>query len=486
MRRIIAATVCMALFFANSLAQTINITYDEDNEVKVGGDIIEDVRIKIKGNNVNIKDLRDSDQQLNTITYVLKGKSSDGSFKLNTYVKAKVVFDGLDLTSQEGAPIHLKNYELVEIECSQGTENTIRIMACNDTLNNKQSVIWSKDAIKIKGKGKLNLLALGNGCKGINAKNNIDIQDLALNVVTKGDNLGIDTTRTMGPMGMRPDSMMMHGPMGMMPDSMMMHGPMGMRPDSMMMHGPLGMRPDSMMMHGEHMGMAFGGGMPGGKQKYLSTCKGIKSKGVITIHSGTVMVETNSQGAEGIEGKQGVTINGGTISVNSTDDGINSGGRIIFSGGNTTVISKDNDAVDSNHNSGGESAILVSGGTVKAWSMKGAPEEGMDSDFSPIEICGGQLFTIGAGMGDMPSVPTQQTAKQATALVIGLKFTEGENVNIKDHKGKTLMEFTIPFSFQRSSSLISIPEFVKGNTYTIACGGQTKSIKLTEQLTIIR
>jgi len=243
---------------------------------------------------------------------------------------------------------------------------------------------------------------------------------------------------------------------------------------------------DSTMMKIGQMGMPFGGGMPGGKQKYLSTCKGIKSKGTITIQSGTVSVETNSQGAEGIEGKQGVQINGGSVSVNAMDDGINSGGRIIFSGGNTTAISKDNDAVDSNYNSGNESAIQVSGGLVMAWSRKGAPEEGMDSDFSPIGISGGQLFTIGAGMGDMPSVPTQQTAQQATALLIGLNFIEGENVKVTDEKGKTLMEFQVPFAFQHSSSLVSIPEFVKGNTYIIECGGQKKTVMLTEQFTTVR
>jgi len=63
--------------------------------------------------------------------------------------------------------------------------------------------------------------------------------------------------------------------------------------------------------------------------------------------------------------------------------------------------------------------ITIRGGTVYAWSEVGAPEEGLDSDFAPIAIQGGTLFTVGGGMGEMPSVPTQETAKQPTVLLIG-------------------------------------------------------------------
>ena len=247
----------------------------------------------------------------------------------------------------------------------------------------------------------------------------------------------------------------------------------------------------------------MGGGMPGGKQKYISTCKGIKATGTLTIQSGTVSVETNSNGAEGIEGKEGVTISGGKVSVNAVDDGINSGGKIIFAGGETTVVSTTNDAVDSNdgESKGGfpfmheendteqediEPAIIISGGTVYAWSKRGAPEEGLDCDFAPIEVSGGKLFSIGAGMGDMPSVPTNKTAKQPTVLAIGLNFTEGETVSIQDRKGKTLMTFPAPFNFQRSSSLISCPAFKVGETYTVVCGQESKSMELTDKFTIIR
>ena len=183
------------------------------------------------------------------------------------------------------------------------------------------------------------------------------------------------------------------------------------------------------------------------------------------------------------------------------DDGLNSGGKIMFTGGNATVISLTNDAIDSNlggmmppfGNNGfmelgkeKEPSIVVAGGTVMAWSKRGAPEEGLDCDFAPIEVSGGTLFSIGAGMGEMPSVPTEETAKQATVLFIGLNFSEGQQVKVTDKAGKTLIDFKAPFDFQRSASLVSCPAFKAGGTYSLTSGKETKDFELNKQFTIVR
>ena len=199
MRNFLIILVCMVMCWMTAGAETITVTYHENGSAVIGGKDVEGVKITVKGNVVKIKDLRDYEKNLNTLTYVLKGKTSDGQFVLNTYVKAKVRMEGLDLTSQEGAPIHLKNKKTVELEAAKGTANRIVIAACNDTARNKQAAIWAKDKLTLTGKGTLQVEALGNGCKGINCKDDLKISDLTLNVVTKGDNLGVDTTKTMGP-----------------------------------------------------------------------------------------------------------------------------------------------------------------------------------------------------------------------------------------------------------------------------------------------
>ena len=82
----------------------------------------------------------------------------------------KIELDGLTLTSQEGAPIDLKNKKKVEIVAVKGTNNTLTITACNDTANHKAATIWAKDKLFLSGKGTLNIIATGDGCRGIKTK----------------------------------------------------------------------------------------------------------------------------------------------------------------------------------------------------------------------------------------------------------------------------------------------------------------------------
>lgn len=236
-----------------------------------------------------------------------------------------------------------------------------------------------------------------------------------------------------------------------------------------------------------------------GKHKYYASTKGIASKGKITINSGNVTVRTATAGAEGIEGKDGIVFNGGNVDVFSPDDAINANAIIEFNGANVTARSKGNDAVDSNPKSGffmpfggnnnsedAEPAIVIRGGTVYAWSAVGSPEEGLDCDFAPLVVEGGTIFSVGGGMGEMPSVPTNQTAKQPTVLLIGINIMKEEPVNIYDAEGKLIESVTIPFSLKRSASLVSCPSFKTGNTYTVKTKGYEKTFTLNENFTAVR
>lgn len=495
------------------------------------------------------------------LTIRLTGKSDDAQFILKTSTKDRVELSNLTLQSRQGAPIWLKNKKKVEVVALKGTNNTLTVAACPDTANNKAAVIYAKDKLKLSGSGKLACLAPGDGCKGINAKDDIIIEELTLDVKTTGNNLGRDE-RGFGGFGGPGFGGPMGGP-GMGPG-----GP-GFNFDDLpeevkaeieemrkrFENGefPMG-GPGEHHGHGEHGdhggfggfgGMGFGGfgGFGGGaqagppegegpddandgggfKQKYIATCKGIKSSGKVTINSGSVTVYTKSAGAEGIEGKKGVMINGGTVDVNSKDDAINANAPIYFNGGKTTAISRDNDAVDSNPEGGfmppffprpngiGESEeslqpagftprpngrgdggeglqplIFIGGGEVYAYSWKGSPEEGLDCDFNPIEVTAGTAFSIGAGMGDMPSVPTAKTAKQPTVLFVGMNIIKGKDIVLKDAKGKELFKTAAPFSFNNSSSLFTCKSLKLGEKYTMECADWKKEFTIEENFSVIR
>ena len=229
----------------------------------------------------------------------------------------------------------------------------------------------------------------------------------------------------------------------------------------------------------------------------MASTKGIASKGKITINSGNVTVRTSTAGAEGIEGKEGVVLNGGDVDVLSPDDAINAGDCIEFNGANVIARSTGNDAVDSNPKNGffspfgnneqsNEPAIVIRGGTVYAWSQVGSPEEGLDCDFAALVIEGGKVFSVGGGMGEMPSVPTNESAKQPTALLIGLGIVKDEPIQIYDANNKLLDTVTIPFSLRRSASIVSDPSFKLGKTYTIKTKGYERTFTFEENFTTVR
>lgn len=499
-------------------AQDITIRYS-GNTAKVKQTAKDSVNVSVEGAHVTIN----STYTTHKLTVSLSGKSNDGQLVMKTAGKAKLRLNGVNLTCQEGAPLWLKNKRRVDITAEKGTKNTLTIVACTDTVNQKDAVIWAKDKVKFEGKGTLDVMAQGDGCKGIRCKDDITIEELTLTVTTTGNNLGEDTTRVMGfggpPPTFDPDKMTdeekaRFEEMRQRFEEMRQHfeemkekgelppfmggfgGPRGEGNDSTH-HGAFGFFPPQGGFGAPPAGE--GGGMPFGKRKYISTTKGIKSLGQVIINSGNVTVKTSSPGAEGIEGKEGVTLNGGVIHVTAVDDAINANAAIEFNGAEVVAISTTNDAVDanlggaffmpfgSNHqNQQQEPAIIITGGTVFAWSQIGAPEEGLDCDFSPIAISGGRVFSVGAGMGDMPSVPTTYTAKQPTALLVGIDIAENQPIQLYDNQGKLLDTITVPFSLQRSSSLLSNEALEMGGTYTIKTQDFEKTFTLNENFTIVR
>ena len=540
-------------------AEDITIRYN-GSTAKVDQKAKDSVTVTVNGANVNV----DSKYTSHKLTVLLTGKSDDGQLVLKTTGKAKITLNKLNLTSQEGAPIDLKNKKKVEIAVANGTENTLTITACNDTANHKAATIWAKDKLLLSGKGTLNIIATGDGCRGIKTKDDITIEDLTLNVTTSGNHLG-EKPFSFGDFGgfgggEMPDFSNFQMPEGGFPD----FGGFGGFPgfggeanDSTRQGGFGGfpgfggggfpgfggMRPegnDSTRRGGFGGGFPnFGGGgfpnfgeggMPnfggfgggfggfgnpdeegeedeegggmgfGGKRKYVASTKGIASKGKITINSGNVTVKTSTAGAEGIEGKEGVVVNGGMVDVMSPDDAINANATIEFNGGTVIARSRGNDAVDSNPKGGffmpfggnnnnqedTDPAIIITGGTVYAWSQAGSPEEGLDCDFAPLVIEGGTVFTVGGGMGEMPSVPTNKTSKQPSALLLNLNIVKEEPVYLYDGNNKLLETITVPFSLRRSASLVSSAAFQMGETYTVKTKDYEKTFTLNENFTVVR
>lgn len=498
MKKIFFAFLGLAISVAGCsvTAQDVQVTFSGDEaSVSLNGN--DSVSVKIDGARVELS----SPYTSREVSIMLSGNSDNGRIILKSSGKATLKLNNINLTCNTGAPIWLKNKKRVEIVAMKNTQNSLTVTACPDTAADKQAVIWAKGKLHLSGKGQLDVTATGNGCKGISAKDNIKIETLTLNVVTTGDNLGKDTTHRFGMGGFPPPP-----PFGEFPDDFKF-------PEGMEMPDFSKMPPPPPFLGGDKEG---GFQMPESgdpdekikaqfKQKYVSTCKAIKSQGAVTINSGKVYCKTSSAGAEGIEGKKGVTINGGDVVVDAIDDAINANAEISFLGGRVVAESHCNDAVDANMEGGfppmgqfppmggnppsapadAKPAVIISGGEVYAFSHAGAPEEGIDCDFSPIKVSGGTVFTIGAGMGELPSVPTQATAKQSTVVFASLNLTKGDVIEVSDGK-KVIFSQQIPFTFRNSSTLFSHPKLKAGETYTLKTNDETREFSIGEKFVVVK
>lgn len=86
----------------------------------------------------------------------------------------------------------------------------------------------------------------------------------------------------------------------------------------------------------------------------------------------------------------------------------------------------------------------------------------------------------------MPSVPTNYTSKQPSALLIGINIVKEEPVYLYDGNNKLLETITVPFSLRRSASLVSSAAFQVGETYTVKTKGYEKTFTLNENFTVVR
>ncbi len=149
-----------------------------------------------------------------------------------------------------------------------------------------------------------------------------------------------------------------------------------------------------------------------------------------------------------------IRISGGTVTIineNGNDaDGLDSNGDIFITGGDIRISLKDNgtnSAIDVATENGGVTEI--SGGTIIACGSS-SMAEAFDSTSEQCSF----LYNISSGM-------------EAETLL-----------SVKNGDGEEILSWTVPCSF--SSAVISCPEMITGQTYTIAAGDNEETITLTE------
>ena len=225
---------------------------------------------------------------------------------------------------------------------------------------------------------------------------------------------------------------------------------------------------------GERITISSGGGggwPPGpGQGGDYANPKGIKSRGNLTINSGTVTVNCtqNNEGGECIESKATLTINGGNIETYSkTDDPINAAQNLTINGGTIYSHSDNNDGIDSN------GTLFLNGGFAISNGAR-QPEEGFDCDNNQFKITGGTHI----GTGGATSNPTQSVCTQPT---LKINTQPGYAIQVLKSDGTVICTYQCP-TFTGGGGggpgwgnsmvmLFTDPQLQTGQSYTVKYGG---------------
>lgn len=199
----------------------------------------------------------------------------------------------------------------------------------------------------------------------------------------------------------------------------------------------------------------------------------IHAEYITKINNGNILINKCYEGIEGAS----VEIYNGTINLTSVDDGINAANsdlvnypyNIYIGGGNITV-NAEGDGVDSN------GTIEIAGGTTIIHGPTTGGNGSLDADRG-ILVNGGILVAV----GPMGMVETPASNSKQCCVCYGASGSANSKIIVKDDKGNVLFETTSLKSYQ--SVVISIPDFVIGNTYSISTGSSTQTFKIESILT---
>lgn len=432
----------------------------------------------------------------------LTGSISDGTIRINTKGKVKLVLDNISITNSKGPAIYVEDAKRLEIELKEGTTNTL-----NDskvfTGTDADACIFSNEDLVISGDGNLEVNA--NHGIGIHSKKDLKISSGSIYITSiddgvvgkdsievAGGNITIDSNKN----GLKSTNIMDYD-----------RGFIFIRDGNIKLNTRLdGIQSSSaLFIKNGNIDIKTTGDPKEEENGKLISAKGLKGKVVViengnfnivstddAMHSDDYVLISNMNGViesgddaihadktitiddgtivinncyEGIEAND-ITINGGNINIKASDDGINASSSkddsdeefydvpkrgkekgnatLNINGGNICVDAL-GDGIDAN------GKITINDGNVVVLGPQDAANTAIDYDDEFI-MNGGELIAIGySGMAQGVS----DSSKQVGILINTKEYYDSKFI-IKDSKGKSILSYTPTKNY--NSILISSPK----------------------------
>lgn len=509
----------------------INIEYKEDNIdwEKIDKTYISfsDSSIEVEGEGATV------DGSIVTLksggSYYLEGTLTNGGVIVDSSDEVYIILNGVDITNETSSAIYIKNAKIVYLNINESTVNTLTdgVSYQNDSSEDIDATIYSKDDLVIMGTGTLNIMANYN--HGIHSKDYIQILDGSINIISKNEGIkGKDYVAIKdGNISIKSES-----------DGIQATNENDSTLGYIVIDGGV-FNIDSvgdgisamtkLSITNGVFNIKTGGGSKNDSTSSLwgswgnvndISSKGLKAGELIVIEGGDFEIDTSD---DAIHSNNSIVIKDGVFIINSGDDGIHSDTSLIIDGGNIdvkksyegieslsitindgniNVVASDdginaaggNDASSMNGRRGqnnisnGSGKIIINGG----YAYINSTGDGIDSNGSVVlsdgivlvdgptnsgngaldydttfVISGGTL--IAAGSSGMSQNPSSTSTQNIIAVNFSSSKSSGEIINITDSLGKEIITYAPSKTYQ--SVIVSTPSIRNGETYKIYSGG---------------
>ena len=485
----------------SSFTQTVAITLSDGGATYT--DLPDGVTVSTEGGDVIVN------STVGSVAYEVSGATSDGSLKIYSDKKLKLVLNGVSITNPTGAAINVQSKKRVFVVLADGSNNNLTDgTTYTDTTDGEdmKACLFSEGQLIFSGKGKLNVYAnckagirsddyvvirpgtniyvkatAGNGIKGNDALSiyggvvNVEVSATSAKALSTDGHALISGGRTTaivtGGATYDTDEKDVVGSAGLKADSTftMTGGELYVKNTG---KGGKGISVDMQAsIEGGTVGIITTGSTYSYSGKLDSKAKGMKADGNLAISGGTVRVRaTGGDGSEGIESKGIISISGGNVQAYAYDDAINSASHLYIKGGTVYACSTGNDGLDSNGN------MYIQGGNTVAYGTR-SPECGIDANEEggyTVYLTGGSLFAIGGGN----SVPTNSSSTQGYVSTTG-SVTAGTTATLSSGS-TTLATFSLPASYSSGSIIATAEGMTSAGSYTLAIGSSQTTLTASQ------